>query len=126
MWILSLLKPDPPPANRFPGGRIHHVPAGCALFEKGDTGDTMYVLINGSAEISSPGRSVERLGPGAIVGELSLVKPGPRRATVKARQDCEFLTLDAESFQDIVRQNPAFALDVMRSLARRIPAIPHA
>lgn len=124
MWILSLLKPDPPLARHLTPGRIHHVPAGCALFEAGDAGDTMYILTHGSAEISSPAQAVEHLGPGAIVGELSLVTPGPRPATVKARQDCEFLALDAQSFQDIVRDNPAFALEVMRSLARHLPATP--
>ena len=124
MWILSLLKPDPPLASHFMPGTIHHVPAGCALFEEGDAGDTLYILTHGSAEISSPARAVEPLGPGAIVGELSLVAPGPRPATVKARQDCEFVAVDARSFQDIVRDNPAFALEVMRSLARRLPATP--
>ena len=94
------------------------------LFEEGDAGDTLYILTHGSAEISSPARAVEPLGPGAIVGELSLVAPGPRPATVKARQDCEFVAVDARSFQDIVRDNPAFALEVMRSLARRLPATP--
>lgn len=124
MWILSLLKPDPPLASHLTPGKIHHVPAGCALFEEGDAGDTMYVLTHGSAEMSSPAQAVEPLGPGDIVGELSLVAPGPRPASVKARQDCEFVALDARSFQDVVRQNPAFALEVMRSLARRIPAPP--
>ena len=124
MWILSLLKPDPPLASHFMPGKIHHVPAGCALFEEGDAGDTLYILTHGSAEISSPARAVEPLGPGAIVGELSLVAPGPRPATVKARQDCEFVAVDARSFQDIVRDNPAFAQEVMRSLARRLPATP--
>mgnify|MGYP002130496646 CR=1 FL=1 len=36
----------------------------------------------------------------------------------------EFVAVDARSFQDIVRDNPAFALEVMRSLARRLPATP--
>lgn len=120
MRILSLLKPDPPLASHITPGRIHRVPAGRSLFEEGDAGDTMYVLIHGTAEISSSEQGVERLGPGAIVGELSLVAPGPRPATVKARQDCEFLALDAGSFQDVIRENPAFALEVMRNLVRSI------
>ena len=36
MWILSLLKPDPPAASHFMPGKIHHAPAACALFEEGD------------------------------------------------------------------------------------------
>jgi CRP-like cAMP-binding protein len=79
---------------------------------------TPHILTHGSAEISSPARAVEAR-PRRHRGELPR-RAGPTACHRQARQDCEFVAVDARSFQDIVRDNPAFALEVMRSLARRL------
>ncbi len=99
---------------------IIHVPANQTLFREGDHGSTMYVLIRGSAEIVIGGRLMEVLLPGNIVGEMSVVSPGPRSATVTASEDCEFVAIDEHRFNELVRQAPDFALKVMRALTERL------
>lgn len=99
---------------------IIDIPAGQPLFNQGDHGSTMYVLLRGQAEIVIGNHLMEVLEPGNIVGEMSIVAPGPRSATVRASEDCEFVIIDEHRFNDLVRQAPGFALKVMRILTERL------
>src|SRR5574343_455032 len=99
---------------------IVNVPAGEALFREGEEGRMMYVLTTGSAEVIVNNRVVESLQHGSIVGEIGIVLPGPRSATVVAATDCEFVAVDEKRFQFLVQQTPFFATQVMRVLAKRL------
>ncbi|MCK6405435.1 MAG: cyclic nucleotide-binding domain-containing protein [Rhodocyclaceae bacterium] len=98
------------------------VEAGKPLFVEGDEGHQMFVLTVGSAEVIVKNRVVETLYPGNIVGEMGLVSPGPRSATVVAKTRCEFVAIDEKRFQYLVQQTPFFATQVMRVLAERLRA----
>lgn len=67
---------------------IIKIKAGAALFQEGDEGRMMYVLATGNADVLVGNRVVEQLQHGSIVGEISIVLPGPRSASVVARTDC--------------------------------------
>ena len=99
---------------------IVRVPRGAVLFREGAPGAAMYVLILGQASVAIGGRELEILTPGAIVGEMAIVSPGPRSATVTASDDCEFVEIDGRRFNELVRQVPEFALQVMRTLSERL------
>lgn len=99
---------------------IVKVPAGETLFTDGDEGSMMYVLATGSAEVIINNRVVETLQHGSIVGEIGIVLPGPRSATVVACTDCEFVEVDEKRFQFLVQQTPYFATQVMRVMAERL------
>jgi len=101
---------------------IVKVPAGEVLFREGEEGHLMYVLATGTAEVIVNNRVVEELQHGNIVGELGIVSPGPRSATVVATTDCEFVAVDEKRFQFLVQQTPFFATQVMRVLAERLRA----
>ena len=96
------------------------VAAGEALFQAGDPGHRMYVLSTGSAEVRVNDRVVETLQHGSIVGEVSMVLPGPRSASVVAVTDCQFVAIDEKRFQFLVQQTPFFATQVMRVMAERL------
>ena len=98
------------------------VTAGQPLFSVGDEGHRLYVLTTGQAEIIVNNRVVETIQHGNIVGEMGLVSPGPRSATVVALSDCEFVAVDERRFQYLVQQTPFFAMQVMRVLAERLRA----
>lgn len=102
---------------------IVRVPAGQTLFAEGDEGHLMFVLTTGSAEVIVNNRVVETLQHGNIVGELGIVSPGPRSATVVATTDCEFVAVDEKRFQFLVQQTPYFATQVMRVMAERLRAV---
>ncbi len=101
---------------------IVRVKAGEVVFKEGDAGGVMFVLASGRAEVRVGQRVVEEVASGNIVGELGLVSPGPRSATVVAQTDCEFVRVDEDRFKFLVQQTPYFALQVMRVMAERLRA----
>jgi CRP-like cAMP-binding protein len=60
------------------------------------------------------------MGPGNIVGELSLLDHGPRTATVTCDTDCTFLLLDQRKFLAVIDDVPAIGHKLLASLASRI------
>ncbi len=99
---------------------IVKVAAGQPLFSAGEEGHLMYVLSSGSAQVLVNSCVVEELQHGSIVGEMGIVSPGPRSATVVAVSDCEFVAVDEKRFQFLVQQTPFFATQVMRVMAERL------
>ena len=99
------------------------VAAGQALFAEGEEGQMMFVLSIGTADVLVGGQVVETLQHGSIVGEIGIVLPGPRSASVVARTDCEFVAVDEKRFQFLVQQTPFFATQVMRVMAERLRKI---
>jgi CRP-like cAMP-binding protein len=110
---------NPAELFRFEAGLLV-IPAGQPLFRTGDAGNIMYVLMTGSAVVTVGDVTVERAEPGALLGELSLIEPLPRSATVTAVTECQFLPIDAKRFQFLVQQTPNFALHVMKVMADRL------
>ncbi|HEY0666191.1 MAG TPA: cyclic nucleotide-binding domain-containing protein [Gallionella sp.] len=94
--------------------------AGQALFNEGDPGDLMYVLMSGTAEIVVHGMVVETAAAGAIVGEMAMIDDGARSASLVARSDCSFLPIDRKRFNFLIQQTPNFALHVMKVMAERL------
>ncbi len=101
---------------------IVRIKAGERLFAEGDVGHLMFVLTIGTAETIVKNRVVETLSRGSIVGEMGIVSPGPRSASVVATSDCEFVAVDEKRFLFLVQQTPYFATQVMRVLADRLRA----
>ncbi len=101
---------------------IVRIAAGQPLFSAGEDGHRMFVLTAGQAEVIVNNRVVETLQHGNIVGEMGLVSPGPRSATVIALSDCEFVAIDEKRFLYLVQQTPYFATQVMRVMAERLRA----
>ena len=101
---------------------IIHVPTGELLFAEGEQGGLMYVLASGNADVVVNNRVVENLQHGSIVGEMGLVSPGPRSASVVATSDCEFVAIDEKRFQFLIQNTPFFAMQVMRVMAERLRA----
>jgi len=101
---------------------IIRVEAGQALFSQGEEGHQMFVLTLGTADVIVHDCVVETLQHGSILGEMGIVSPGPRSATVVATTDCEFVVIDEKRFHYLVQQTPFFATQVMRVLAERLRA----
>jgi len=96
------------------------LPVGHTLFSEGDAGDSMYVLVSGTADVLLRGKVVESAKSGAILGEMSIIDNSPRAATVVAREDCSLIAINAARFSALTREMPDFALHVMRAMADRL------
>jgi CRP-like cAMP-binding protein len=93
---------------------------GEVLFRAGDTGDSMFVLLEGSIDVVVGDKVVEHSARGSIVGEMALIDNSPRGATVIAREPSAFAKIDERRFQRLIQQNPFFATHVMKVLADRL------
>jgi CRP-like cAMP-binding protein len=100
------------------------VPSGVALVKEGDRGDAFYVVISGTAAVvSGSGRSaktVAELGPGASFGELAILDPAPRNATITASSDMVVGVLGARVFKAVLRDVPSLTEKLLAGMARRL------
>jgi CRP-like cAMP-binding protein len=94
--------------------------AGERIFVEGEEGGTMYVVRSGRVSITTFGTVLESVGPNGIFGEMSLIDGSPRSATAVAAEAAEVAPIDGRAFAHLVRQDPEFALRVMRLLTRRL------
>lgn len=96
------------------------MPAGSLIVDQGQTGREAFVLLEGSVTVKRNGKKITTMGPGSIVGELSLLDHGPRTATVTCETDCVFLLLSQRTFLGVVDDVPALSHKLLASLASRI------
>jgi CRP/FNR family transcriptional regulator, cyclic AMP receptor protein len=100
--------------------QVVEVKAGTVVMREGDHGDAFYVVLEGRGVVESRGRAVGRLVAGDHVGELALLDPAPRSATVTAVDDMTVSVIDARTFAAIVRDVPAMTGRLLAALARRL------
>lgn len=102
------------------GVPIQHFDAGERIFLEDNTGDCMYVVRSGRVDAITFGRALESIGPGGVFGEMALIDSGPRSAAALAASETDVAVIDKETFLALVREEPKFALHIMRVLAKRI------
>jgi len=102
--------------------RIRRFAGGAAIVRVGDAGRTFYVLLDGSAKVTRPGRRAVRLGAGAFFGEMALIDDSPRSADVVAEGEVLALTIDRPGFTKLLRSEPALSQALLRTLAARLRA----
>src|SRR5215471_4951438 len=83
------------------------------LFMVGDEGDGCYRVEEGllKASIAAPAggeRILAILGPGSVVGELSLIDGGPRSASVTALRESKLSFVGRAAFEAFGRATPEF------------------
>ncbi len=94
--------------------------AGTLIIDQGQMGREAFVVLDGQVLVKRNGRRVATLGPGAVVGELSLLDHGPRTATVVCETDCTLLVIDQRRFIAVLDDVPAISHKLLSSLAGRI------
>lgn len=109
----------------FAAARIVSLPAGRDLFQAGDPCDGCYKIVEGLIKVTlNPPSGRERilaiLGPGAMVGELSVIDGTPRSATVSAIRDAKLGFVSRAAFEDFVRDNPEVFRAIAAVLAARL------
>lgn len=95
--------------------------AGERIFNKGEPGESFFVLLRGEVSLlGDAGAVVERVQPGGFFGEIALLTGQPRSTDAVADSDVELAAIGREDFQSVVMANPAIALEMSRILGQRL------
>ena len=96
------------------------VPKGRAFIRQGEVGREFFVIVDGEAKVSLPGKRAKAVGPGTALGELALFDQAPRSATVSAESDMRLLVLDSRGFASLIREVPSVAGKLFQVMAQRL------
>lgn len=95
------------------------VPEGGYLTRQGNTGDEMYIVLDGHFAVRRHTRTVAMCTKGDFYGEMSLIDGMPRDANVVAETDAQVLVIHRSDF-DTLLESPRVGKSVMRTLAGRL------
>ena len=106
----------------FAVSEVQTFSAGSVALSEGDTDTSMYIVLEGRAEVSIQGKkgylSLATLMPGSVFGELAFFDRMPRSARVSVQTDCTVLRISEESFKNLSSQDMGLALALVLELGR--------
>lgn len=99
-------------------GLVQYTDDGHVIFDVGDKPDGAYVVVKGACALTRPtdGREIVRLGKGAVVGELCLVRPEPRTLRLSVVEAADVLTLHGPGFARLRDEGHPAAWQVLRNV----------
>lgn len=104
--------------------KIESYEQGVDIIRQGTSGSSAYFVLSGKCDVrrgtSKGGRRMGFLEKGDFFGELSILHPAPRSATVVAYEPTVVLVLTAHEFKSALTSNKAMALHLVKILARRL------
>ena len=102
--------------------KVNRLAAGSKLFEQGDPGRSMYLIESGQVDVfleRTYGREhIAEFTNLDVIGELSLIDPGPRSATAEAREETVVYEVQGEDFELMLKQQRPAAYKIVRALSR--------
>lgn len=104
---------------------VRRVQRGTTILHCGDRNGGMVILMSGQVRVSvfsEDGKEVTLavLGPGEVLGELSLLDGQDVSADVTAQEDCLLMQIERTQFLDLLRRNSDLSLALMAVLSRRV------
>ena len=98
-------------------------PEGVVLFQKGDRGDAMYIILAGRVRIythDARGHEFTIRHLSEMFGEFSVLDQEPRSTSAAAAEDLDVLVLHRDDFLTFLRERPLVGLSLMRNLVERV------
>ena len=90
------------------------------VFEKGDPGKSMYIVISGRVRVFDGAKTINYLGEQEIFGELALLDPEPRSASVESSEETRLFRLDRDTLFELMTDNLGVVSGIMQVLCRRL------
>lgn len=107
----------------LPRGQAVHFGRGEKLIEQGEGGDSMFILVEGKADVFVRRDGVQArvagLVSGDCFGEMSLLTGEARSATVIAATDCEVVEIGKAVLAKSLKENPQLVTQLGELLAKR-------
>jgi small-conductance mechanosensitive channel/CRP-like cAMP-binding protein len=109
--------------NLVKDAHLNHFGRGERMIEEGADGDSMFILLRGTANVSvsKNGASIQvaTLNSGDCFGEMSLLTGEPRSATVRADGDCYVIEIHKPVMAEVIRESPGCLQQLSGMLAKR-------
>ena len=98
------------------------VEPGSTLIEHGAVEDCLYVIVSGSVRVHQGTHVLAELGAGTSVGELAVLVPEPRSASVTALEPTLLLKLRKAVLDELLADRPELTNQVIKALVMRLRA----
>jgi len=90
------------------------------VFSKGDPGKSMYIVVSGRVRVFDGAKTINFLGEQEIFGELALLDPEPRSASVESAEETRLFRLDRDTLFELMTDNVGVVSGIMQVLCRRL------
>ena len=121
--LFAKIEPSKLKLLAFTSERVNFA-VGQEVCHQGDQGDTMYVILDGTADVlidTEGGQiSVAEMKRNSFFGEIAILCDVPRTATIKAKEPLSTLKITKDMFYRLVAEFPQMAVEIMRELAHRL------
>ncbi len=98
------------------------VAAGQTILSEGDLGTSLYIIVDGEVRVHSGAYTLNHLKEREVFGEMALLDPEPRLASVTAVVDTSLLRLDQAPFYELLEDRIELARGIIQMLSRRLRA----
>lgn len=95
-------------------------PAGKVFIREKDTGEELFIIIEGEVEVLKGKKVIETLSNGSCIGELSIIDREPRSASVRTKKKTRLLSINRKDFLLTLKENPVIAINVMQVITQRL------
>ncbi|HNS11069.1 MAG TPA: cyclic nucleotide-binding domain-containing protein [Bacteroidia bacterium] len=90
------------------------------IIQKGDEGDSMFILVNGKVKVHDGEHVVAKMESGNFFGEFSLLDEAPRSMSVTTLEETKLLKISRELFFGLLQSHPDVAKKIISALTRRL------
>lgn len=120
-WCLDLFLPrDITEVRIFRPDSVcrEHLHTDEVVFDQGDFGDKVFVVVSGEAEVLRDGQLIATLRTGDIFGEMALISDKPRSASIRARTPLDLISISRDAFEKLVAHLPGVKTVMEEALQR--------
>ena len=100
------------------------IPAGQLVLQEGDSGDSLFVVLDGELEVTKRhGRQEVLLAvykAGQFFGEMALLEQAPRSASVRTLRESRLLVISQAAFQRLLSCSPSAPFRLLRAVTSRL------
>jgi CRP-like cAMP-binding protein len=93
---------------------------GTEIIKEGTSGSSVFLIIDGLCEVRRSNNRIRELGKGEFFGEISILDPAPRTATVRAVEDSVLLVLEGYDFRTALKSSREMSQRLIVALAERL------
>jgi ATP:ADP antiporter, AAA family len=93
---------------------------GDRIINRDEIGSEMYIIVSGKLRVHIGDDTLAELGERDIFGEMSLLDPGPRSASVTALTDAHLLKLDRDVLAELMVEHVEVSQAIIRVLTNRL------